>query len=106
MLGDKPRAVALFGCRLDHLAFLDEEAKRLNVPRSRLLEALLDFAIECLRGGRLVLPSGEDLDRDAHSRPRSTRSRAATAVGTVSPSRMQARDVKAHAPPALMAGKG
>lgn len=59
MLSPTPRRVALLGLQAAHLDYLDAEADRLNVPRSRLLEALLDFAIECLRDGRLLLPGDE-----------------------------------------------
>jgi hypothetical protein len=46
---DASRRAALVGLRDDHYRVLHREANRLRVPRSRLLEALLDFALESLR---------------------------------------------------------
>jgi hypothetical protein len=50
-----PRHATILGVRSDHLSFLDSEAERLNLPRSRVLEALLEFALELLSGERLIV---------------------------------------------------
>jgi hypothetical protein len=64
---DAPRRAAVVALRVDHLRFLDDEAARMHVPRSRLLEGLLDFVFDLRRDGLLVTDS--DRRRDERSSP-------------------------------------